>query len=147
MWCKPFLSPPKLCKFFTKQIVMWATFQSIGLQGWKKPVSSPTFGASSLNQWKLGWAPLVNRILYSSRRILKHKCEVKTQWDWSLIYMLKVVKCPNGNHCHKRNSSAIAQNNVKKWPLSAYKIRLQSHCVFTSHLQGHTYMPISRCRV
>jgi hypothetical protein len=28
---------------------MWAT-----LQGCKKPVSSPTFGASSLNQWKAG---------------------------------------------------------------------------------------------
>jgi hypothetical protein len=54
MWCKPFLSPPKMCRCFAKQIVMWATFQSIGLQGCKKPVSSPTFGASSLNQRKAG---------------------------------------------------------------------------------------------
>jgi hypothetical protein len=32
MWCEPFLSPPKMCRFFAKQVVMWATFQSIGLQ-------------------------------------------------------------------------------------------------------------------
>ncbi len=83
MWCKPFLSPPKMCRFFAKQIVMWATFQSIGLQGCKKPVSSPTFGASSLNQWNVGCAPLVKSVLYSSQRILEHKCEVKTHWDWS----------------------------------------------------------------
>jgi hypothetical protein len=63
MWCKPFLSPPKMCRFLAKQIVMWATFQSIGLQGCKKPVSSPTFGASSLNQ---GWhhAVFYYRVLF-----------------------------------------------------------------------------------
>jgi hypothetical protein len=40
MQCKPFLSPPRICRFFAKQMVMWPT--------------SATFGASSLNKWKVG---------------------------------------------------------------------------------------------
>jgi hypothetical protein len=57
MQCKPFLSPPRICRFFTKQMVMWPT--------------SPTFGASSLNKWKVG--PTCEQYFVQSPRTLKHK--------------------------------------------------------------------------
>ncbi len=57
MQWKPFLSPPRICRFFAKQMVMWAT--------------SPTFGASSLNKWKVG--PTFEQYFVQSLRTLKHK--------------------------------------------------------------------------
>ncbi len=57
MQWKPFLSPPRICRFFAKHMVMWAT--------------SPTFGASSLNKWKVG--PTFEQYFVQSLRTLKHK--------------------------------------------------------------------------
>jgi hypothetical protein len=96
MQWKPFLSPPRICRFFAKQMVMWAT--------------SPTFGASSLNKWKVG--PTFEQYFVQSLRTLKHKIlkEKKTmqgttrQWQrylcafWTFLFFLQLpqMSCLKG---------------------------------------------------
>jgi len=146
MWCEPFLSPPKMCRFFAKQMVIWATFQSIGLQDCKKPVSSPTFGASSLNQWKLGPTCEQHFVQFPENPGTQMRGEDTMGLEQAiLIYMLKGFR-GEWQELQFLSNCTFCKKVFLQWEciraLKAFKARMHSHCKM---LLKPECIPIAKC--
>jgi len=163
MWCEPFLSPPNMCRFFTKHMVMWATFQSIGLQDCENPVSSPTFCTVPSESWNTNARGMHsgtgagNFYLYESgpfSAFLTVFCAIaEEQYIWIFGFLTIIVKLIKVTTVYCVVPQQLRKTLLKKLKKDRSQhlnknCLLQSHCAFTSHLfQDHTYVLISRSRV